>query len=327
MTRTESAELRKAWLMGLNKRDPNSVAQQLVQLLWSAAVYDLVVVMRSESPKIDGKRTINGPVHRMIDDNFWIAQGAGVRKLVDHGPWQQLGDRKDKSVWSLYSLLKDMKRKREVYFSRVSMFQAEGLEYFVDLAWQRHRAHLLTLPKGASAFFEPQDQDPVRLEERHQVIDSLTESSRERREAEDTVPEWVFCALIEKLDAATESITVMANKHMLHAASDQSRRIDDRYSPDMVVTHDELKYAHSVLCRTFRFITEKLLGDGEYDLLPQIHDGMFDHFENSDKVLNMRQKLWERWLGIEARIKSYTAWSMEDLSASWVSTDPHAKQC
>ena len=319
-------ELRDSWLCGFNKQDTNSVAYQVAKLVHGAAVYDLLTASRAMMPVKDGQHQINVLVHRMIDDNFWIAQGAGVRKLVDKSPWHYQGTGRDNSVWSLRSLLEDMRKQRAPYFTRGCMLEAEGREYDVHATILRYKSWKEQLRDRSATVFVPREYDAELAAARHCDIDELTGVPPANRNPNDAVDERIFCELINRLVASTEDIVSLANKHMLHAASEQSRFNDEAYSSDMVVTLADLEHAHSVLCRTFRFISEMLLGDGEYDLLPTVHLGMLDNFENSYMVADMKQRLYERWLSLESRIKGYTAWTMEELNASSVLSDGCVKR-
>ena len=82
--------------------------------------------------------------HRFIDHSFWVTQITLIRKLVDTYPLvNKHRDKgvtsKDKSVWSLLSLISDMEMNHETYFNRKVMLDAEGIEYDIDIVARRER--------------------------------------------------------------------------------------------------------------------------------------------------------------------------------------------
>jgi hypothetical protein len=129
----------------------------------------------------------------------------------------------------------------------------------------------------------------------------------------DTVPEFVLDGLIWKLEVATGPIVTLANKHTFHAASETSRESDKDYEKGMVLTLKILREAREAICKTFRFVANDLLNQGEYDLLVERRIGDFRMFSLGHSIEDCEQLLIQGWLATAAQIKGYTSWTIDEL--------------
>jgi hypothetical protein len=307
------SELRAQWIKCFDSQDHNSIAHQLADLLYSAAVYDAINQWRMMAPREVDQLQVNPMLHHYIDQTFWISQIAGVRKLVDKNPLTPVTGN-DKSVYSLVSLIRAMKLHHSVYFSRAIMLAAEDLEYDVELLRSKEDAHTRNMiGDGQFCFAVPRECDPDPSCDRHLTIDRLTHKNASTRTPDDMVPEGVFDCLLLKIIAPTESFVKLANKHTLHAASASSRESDEEYQQGMVLTLAELREAHEAICKTFRFVANDLLNQDEYDLLVDRRIEDFRMFSLGNSIEGCEQLLIERWVATAAQIKGYTSWTIDEL--------------
>lgn len=307
------SELRAQWIKCFDSQDPNSIAHQLADLLHTAAVYDTINRWRMMAPREGDQPLLNPMLHHYIDRTFWISQIAGVRKLVDENPLTP-GSGKDKSVYSLISLIREMNSHHSVYFSRATMIAVENLEYDLELLRSKEDAHTRKMiGDGQFCFAVPRECDPAPSCDRHLAIDRLTHKNASTRTPDDMLPAELFDGLISKLKVATEPILTLANKHTFHAASETSRESDKNYEKGMVLTPAELREAHEVICKTFNFVANDLLNQGEYDLLVERRIEDFKMFSLGHSIEGCEQILIERWGAISAQIQSYKAWSVHEL--------------
>jgi hypothetical protein len=307
------SKLRAQWIECLDSQDPNSIAHQLADLLYTAAVYDTINQWRTMARRAGDQLLVNPMLHRYIDRTFWISQIAGVRKLVDSFALRHQAGR-DTSVFCLTALIKDMKIYYPSYFSRAAMFAAENLEYDIELLQSKEDAHTRRMiGDGQFSFAVPRECDPDPSCHRHLAIDRLTHKNASTRTPDDMVPEGVFDGLLLKITAPTESFVKLANKHTLHAASASSRESDEEYQQGMVLTLAELREAHEAICKTFRFVANDLLNQGEYDLLVERRIEDFRLFSLGHDIEGCEQFLIERWIATAAQIKGYTSWTIDEL--------------
>lgn len=312
------AELRTRWIECLDSDDPNSIGHQVAMLLHHASVYHSILHAISMMPRVDDHFMVNGMYHRFINQSFWVTQIAFIRKLVDkqslvHAFSGGNKRQEDRSVWSFISLIRDMKKHHEEYFTRKEMMDAEGIEYDINTVAQKERKLKSELiAEGIRTMFTPRDCDPEVPYRRHKQLDEICSIDASRRQPSDAVPIGLFDALERKLTATTESIVVIAHKHTLHAATPTSRKTD-AYAAGQVILLKELQTAHEAIVKTFRFISVYLLGHHDMSFSIDPYNGMFDHHDSGIGPTGSSQQLWEQWTKLQAEIADHKEWTVQEL--------------
>lgn len=312
-------ELRTRWIECLDSDDPNSIGHQVAVLLNHASVYRSILHAINIMPKVDDQIMVNGMYHRFINQSFWVTQIAFIRKLVDKQSLVHTSNggnkrQEDRSVWSFISLIRDMKKHHEEYFTRKVMMDAEGIEYDINTVAQKERKLKSELiAEGIRTMFTPRDCDPEVPYMRHKQLDEICVIQASRRQPSDAVPIDLFKALERKLTTASESIVVIANKHTLHAATPTSRESDLQYAAGQVLLLTELKTAHEAIVKTIRFISVYLLGHHDMSFSIDPYNGMFDHHDSGIGPSGSSQQLWEHWATLQAEIADHKEWTVQEL--------------
>ena len=100
------ADLRRHWVEVLAGNDQHSIRTQLSRMAWDAAAFESLDRARATlGTDGGGKPLLNGMLHDLIDQGFFATQLLAIRRLVDDD-----GLYKDRGVWSLVSLIKDMRK-------------------------------------------------------------------------------------------------------------------------------------------------------------------------------------------------------------------------
>ena len=97
---SEFACKRDQWIEWLSGKDPHSITNQIIQMVWDAAVWRVINEARGLAPDAEeGGVQLNGDMHRLIDRTSFQSQAAAIRRLMDKS--RVTGNR---GVYSLYGL-------------------------------------------------------------------------------------------------------------------------------------------------------------------------------------------------------------------------------
>jgi len=251
---------RKKWLECLHGEDENAIGRQIDALLWDLRSWSTINDARRWAPQDEnGNPMVCGMMHGLLDRCFATTQLVAVRRLCD-GSYSIENPRR--GVWSLVSLLKDMKENAHL-LTRRAMFRAEGLRYDLK-SLERDRERVLRArqfgPEEGTAM--PSSSSPVELlhtaEQRHKQVDLLAGVANTERSGNDQVRPELFEALRSRLEATSADARDRVNKYLAHAAPPKIRPNSLTSSP----TPKAFFTAASVIKETFDFISEVVLGEG-----------------------------------------------------------------
>jgi len=295
------------WKKCFSSQDRNSILNQIYQMVWNAAVFKVINEARRISPlNAKGQTEINGMLHRFMDRCFFDSQFLVIRRLTDSSPFDG-----PKGVFSLVSLLKDMKAKVSL-ITRENLFAIEDLEYDYEAIEQQELAYTLEQSKsGKNAYwtsFKGSSHD-IRL--RHGQIDTLCGVGVDQRKPSDTIRVEVFDYLVTKLDDVSEDVNLHVNKYIAHAATPESR--EHAKADEVSITLGHLWDAHKVICQVANFMDVYLLSRANHSFLPV---PQYDHFEHIDKSLVSTEGvevLSKAWHEFHKETDSWGSWGMKEF--------------
>lgn len=166
------------WLFG---DDRHSIGNQIRNMIWDAAVFQLVNEARRYTQTDDeGNPKLNDMVHGFINRSFFVTQSLAIRRLLDKETRED-----ERSVFSLYRLVYDMEQNCSL-LTRKNILDALGYPYDYE--------------KGLRKLYEMtvQKQSPGRLvnckysKSMHNNIDSLTGVTSDNRSPGNTVMKQVL---------------------------------------------------------------------------------------------------------------------------------------
>jgi len=278
----ELRKKREEWRKCLADKDPNSILHQMLRMIDEAIAFRIIIEARKHTSKNkNGEPKLNILIHRLIDKGFLCVQATAIRRLIDHSPLEG-----KKGVFSLYSLLEDIKKHIRL-FTRENIFAAEGLEYDVEAVKSKFYEYARKQP-GGRVLNPPSCFDWYKLEERHKIIDQLSNVSKENRKPNDTVHKEYLEHLQNYLKEHCQKFIEIVNKYIAHAATPVSRKeiiYKDKKDKDIDnVDLGNLWEAQKAICKVARFIDHYLL---YLDSLPSIlvPTYTFDYLEHIDKPL------------------------------------------
>ncbi|MBI9051592.1 MAG: hypothetical protein JEZ00_19365 [Anaerolineaceae bacterium] len=226
----------KIWAECLLGNDRNSIFQQISSMIWDTAIFRIVVESRQIQIESNQKNPkINGAYHSFIDRNYFQSQVACIRRLLDNSyPLT-----KKKAVYSLYSLIKDVRKYREE-LNREKFLALRDMPYDYSEIKEKENTFFTQQTIG-EGFFKPPELDWESIEEVHQLFDRLSGKTPETRHTDDVISDIVFMKLIEKLDEGNV-ISTYVDKFVAHSAAPESR--DDLNSKNSNVTFEQLWKVH-----------------------------------------------------------------------------------
>jgi hypothetical protein len=299
---------RDLWMGCFGGSDRHSIINQICGMVWKTAAFRVVIECRRIAPPARGGGVeLNGMVHDLIDRGFFEGQLLAVRRLTDTYPI--MGDRRGRDVWSLTSLIDDMKESRSL-MTRANFFAAEGLEYDVERVEQQLGEYYAEKrSKGERSFCVPMELDSDRPRERHKQIDFLAGVAKECRSPEDVVRDAIFEHLKEMVDTACSGVRVVVDKFIAHAASPESRRTVS--ADDASVTFGHLHKAHEVICKAATFLDLYLLSGSSRHLLAFPTYNQFAYIDRplvTAEGLTTLKTVWDEY-GDETR--KWAEWGIE----------------
>ena len=160
---------------------------------------------------------VNLQLHKFIDRNYFQAQSAVIRRVVDNG-YKLHGDR---GVYSLAAIIKDLKSNRDK-LNRETYLALRGLPYDYSDIQKNERELFLEKISNEDPFSIPPDLDWVKIENAHKVFDRLSNVKPEKRSPEDLIEEKVFLGLENRLKECNR-LSELVNKYIAHSATPESR--------------------------------------------------------------------------------------------------------
>ncbi len=305
--------LREHWVECLRGEDVHSVQQQLWKIMWNAASYRTINEARRLAPDAqEGEKQINGMLHQLLDECFVDSQLSAVRRLTDTSSELRDEGKKDRSIFSLGALLKDIKEHIDL-LTRENIFAAEKLEYGYKVIEARRHDYLFKQPHPRDrAFFIPREFDAEPSRRRHSDIDVMAGVDCESRSRSDCVRMEIVEQLEKRLQSACSDINEFVNKFRAHAASPSSR---SRVSADEIqVTFGDLFAAHESICRVTDSIGRYLLGTGGGgNCVPVPNYDQFTYIDRPIVETRHVDVLRAFWGELQAQSSKWDAWDLGEF--------------
>ena len=300
---------RESWIQSFSGKDHNSIINQIYQMVWNAAVFEVVnEARRIAQVDAKGQTEINGMLHRFMDRCFFDSQFLVIRRLTDTA--YALGDPK-KGIFSLVALLSDVKANVSL-MPRENLFLVEDLEYDYEAIQNRELEHALEQSKSGKnvcwTSFKGSSHD---IRSRHEQIDALCVVNADQRKPSDTIRTEVFDCLIKRLKDVSENVNLRVNKYIAHAATPESREYVK--ADEVSITLGHLWDAHKVICQVANFVDVYMLSRAHHSFLPV---PQYNHLEFIDKPLVSAEGvevLSKAWHEFHKETDSWGSWGMKDL--------------
>ncbi len=295
------------WIECLYGGDRNSIKNQILNMIWDAAVFRVInEARRIASPTKEGGVQLNGMVHRLIDHGFFEKQLSSIRKLIDKKP---LAGRE--GVYSLMSLIQDMKQNAN-YLTRENLFKIAGLEYDDEIIRKKHDEYCQgKMEAGEKVYSIPIELNYRRIENKHKDIDSLAGVSKLKRSPNDTILLEIFEKLNDKILKTSHNIRIHVNKFIAHSAIPVSRQIVNADSINITLNH--IYKVHEVMCKSANFINLKIFNEGNLFHLPIPQYNQFEYIDNplvSTGKIDQLRKVWQKY---EEETQSWGSWHLDEI--------------
>lgn len=213
------------WRQALNGReDSHSLVQQVEELCWGVATFEaLMASWRSETASDGETLQVNSILFHFVVDNFVKSLCLDLRKLTDEGVLVASPTAKsDRSVYSLHSLLADIKDHRDKY-TRRRLFIACKLEYDIDEINRRHWQFVRENFPNGGTYSVPRELDDMPSKLTHKYWDKLSRCTPTSRGPGDLIAADHLDRLEEEVAAIRSEVEFVVNKHFAHAATPHSR--------------------------------------------------------------------------------------------------------
>jgi len=288
-----------AWHDCLKGKDINSIFQQIYRMVWDAAIFRLVLENRKaileEQPQ---NPPLNPYFHMFLDRCFFQAQAVSIRRLADKSKY---GLRGKKGIYSLYSLIDDMKSRR-LELTRTKFFQLRNLPYDYSGLREKERAYITEqFSKTSRGVWIPKEYDWGPAAEAHVTFDRVCGKNQQERSPNDIIDEKIFTRLIDRLDTCQIVISYV-DKFIAHSATPESRSIESTEGVKVTLKH--LWDAHQTLYEIAEYLSVTLYSESNVPLAIE-PISLFDHWAvpaldgcdtaRLSKAYNEYQKESDRW--------------------------------
>jgi len=253
---------REQWIECLDGKDEHSIMLQITEMIWNAGAYRVInEARRIAEPAEEGRVKLNGMMHCLIDDGFFVSQAAAIRRLTD--AYGMTGER---GVYSLTGLLDDMKENCHL-MTRENILAAEGLDYDPEVVKEGYRQYCTEQRRaGKGTHFVPADLDYYRVEDRHKTIDRLAGVDQANRSRDDCIRSEIFDHLRKKVDTICKTVIEYVNKYVAHAATPASRATVKVDGSSITLGH--LWKAHRNVLQVLRPVFDALWNAGDFPCSP-----------------------------------------------------------
>ncbi len=291
------------WRDCLNGTDPNSIFQQIDLMIYDTAIFRLVLeCRRSIVEQYPKNPPLNASFHRFIDRCFFITQAAYIRRLSD----QSYSLHGNKGVYSIYSLLQDIRSYREL-LTREMYFKLRELNFDYSEALSKEQSIIHEqLDNNESSFQVLPEVDWEPSDEAHVIFDRLSGKNRQSRSSDDVIRESVFDKFDQKL-VSCRTVTKLVDKYIAHSATPESRYIDQA---DSKITLKHIWDLQELLYYLAAYLSRILFGVDQIPLVwktpnlfkywdrPMIEKGDFPMLEAAFEQYRVETERW-RLEGVE----------------------------
>ena len=286
------------WKKALGPKDPNSLIQQLSSVCWNIAVHKAIEASWRTVTAEDGDTiNMNRLLYHFTTNNFNKTLCLELRRLTDSGTLERSDPKgKDLSVFSLHSVLADLKKHREE-FTRRRLFICRGIEYDLGTIRRRHDEWIQHNPRGGG--FVPRELNEEHSRYCHVEWDRFCRLSANSRSPNDCIPLDYLNLLIREVVKMRRRL-VIVDKYFAHAATPQSRA---PVAEKDIVTPAEL-VEMTINCGRLVNSVSSILGEGPYPFLPNYAENKWEDWSTAGR---QRPILWRR-LGTNGEIES-NIWS------------------
>ena len=263
---------------------------------WDVVTYGVINEARSLAPVDSDERVeLSALICSFIDRLFRRNQLTAIRKLIDDEVLvAKPTARKDRSVYSLIGLIRDMKSHCEL-ITRENVFRAEEIEYDIQLIEDKANAYRNEqIARGIKTFFLPPEFSSAPSIVRHQQFDRISNTIAINRRPSDRVCVRKLEVLENSVEEACGKIYKYVNKFVAHASTPASQRSVNAH--EIKVSLYDMFNAHKVLCVCAGTLGEYFFAIGRYPMLPY---PQYDHLEYIDRpfadpeTLPMLEQYWE----------------------------------
>jgi hypothetical protein len=270
---------RSEWRDALIGKDPHSIENQIIDILWQDAIFRTVNEARRlfvEAPH--DRKGFNRDVIDLLDKGFVVSQIMAIRRLTEPG----FPDPK-KAVISITPLLADMERQRELLTrEHYVCYDGSPFEYPPDKTDNPEYFHWRI---------------------RQDNFDRLSGKNNKARQRQDGVDGNLFPKLRKSLGAC-DDFRAYANKLVAHASAPSAKR--DQIKKERRITLSKFDAAYRAIVQVASFLSTVFLYEHS---LGQMPTPQYDHLENLDKPMILKREygaLSEYW---HKRVQEVEQWS------------------
>ncbi len=300
---TSLEEAWNRWKECLSGNDRNSIFSQIILMLWDTAIYKIILQGRKLRMKENPENPqVNLQLHKFIDRNYFQAQSAAIRRVVD-ASYDMHGSR---GVYSLPAIIEDLKDNRDK-LNRETYLALRGMPYDYSEIKAKENELFLTNALNPNLFTIPQELNWQRIEDAHRVFDRLSNVDPEKRSPKDLIDEKVFSGLEKKLKEC-DPLLELVNKYIAHSATPESRSGFNALS----IKGAEVWRVQQILYEVANFIGAVLFS---VDTMP-LPDAPYSSYMNWDKPLFLeeeRQGVYDIYKKYEKETDDWRVNSVENM--------------
>lgn len=256
------------WKNCLKGEDRNAIFRQITMMIWDTAIFHVIMEGRKAKFQQNAQKPeINVPLHSFIDRNYFQAQSATIRRLVDTSRYGLTGDR---GVYSLTALIKDISKYRNE-LTRKAFMDLRRMPYDYSEIRQKESEFISKQGFGNGFIQTPEEYNWEPIAESHRIFDRLSGVRSDQRSQNDQIEPHVFSRLENRLGEC-QRITKYVDQFIAHSAIPESR-----YElPDSGITLSQLWNTQRILCEVAEFLNFILFF--EYRMVLPHEDSTFYDF-------------------------------------------------
>jgi len=272
--------------------DPNTLLNQMHSMCWDIGVFKSTMASWSKEPYRNSPNLKVTPLlFHFIFDNFFKGLCLSLRKMTEKGSLIDESGRKDRSVFSLSSLLNDISTHRTDY-TRRRLFLVQSMEYDVELVHQKHDQYLREFT-GRGAISIPRELNEGAIEYEHRQWDLVCKCQKEKRTPEDIIDDQYLVTLDKQIINIHSKVDYLVNKFYAHAATPNSRASVRKKSSEISL---QTLFDLTIKCGTLVNSISHILSAATY---PFLAVAQFDKWENWGigwtATANELEQTWMEW--------------------------------
>ena len=259
------------WKNCVKGDDQNAIFRQLTMMIWDTAIYRVIIEGRKAKLRQNAQNPeFNVPLHAFIDRNYFQAQSATIRRLVDPG-FKLTGEF---GVYSLGALIRDVGNYRNE-LTRKAFLYFRKMPYDYSEIQQKQSEYIKKYSLGNGFVQIPEEYIWEPIEETHRIFDRLCGVKPDQRSPNDQIDPQVFSRLLDRL-VECQQITKYVDKFIAHSAIPESR-----YGfPERGITLYQLWNTQRILYEVAGFLN--LILFFEYRMvLPHENSTFYEYLEKS----------------------------------------------